>query len=100
MTEIKIFKIGDCDWIAAENIEDAKQCLFNMIEDKGKFTPEWEKNYVDGEEYELSENDLDRLIINIDPEENPKKTLTFREFLKQLQNEGEKFPSHFATSEW
>jgi len=37
---IKIFKINDCDWVAAENAKDALDCLISELRLFGLIPPE------------------------------------------------------------
>ncbi len=89
---IKIFKMNDCDWVAAETINEAILCI---AESSGM--PEAEIEALKAsEEYpqEVSDVELDRLQFA----EGPIKR-SFREELRARLVDGEEFPQFFASTE-
>jgi hypothetical protein len=77
---MKVFKINDCDWVAAKNIIDA----IKWYEDNTGFS--WEEDILD---IDPKECNLDELIeYNEDYYNNPSKVLitTFRELLDDMKN--------------
>lgn len=90
--DIKIFKVNDCDWVAAETLEEAIQCAIDTC---GYDREEACDESVAGE---LSYNDM----INhkyID-EDVPGDNETFQDVLSRMIRGGEKFPQFFASSEY
>ena len=85
---MKIFSMNDCDWMAADTIEDA--------------TAEFIKEYGgDGsieDPHELTDDDMDRLILHDGEGERP--DCTFREGLSRMVSEGVTFPIFFASTEY
>lgn len=115
---MKIFKMNDCDYCAAETKEDALQALADCIGD-GQVTPQFIEEYDCHDVRELTDEEYDRLkMIDEDDyyravedpdedetyEERRKKYMescpTFRQTLDKMVADGEKFPCHFASSEW
>ncbi len=88
---IKIYKLNDCDWFAAETLEEAIQCA------RGEF------GYTDDsfdEAYELDDDELDRLQYRFtDDDDKPIGTMSFRAALAKRIAEGEQFPFIFASTE-
>lgn len=98
--EIKIWKVGECDWIAARTAEGAAKCLFEMVEGPGEVTPEFRKEYLDDEDpVSLSPSEMDTLTVQMD-EDDPSTKISFRQALELMKGDGTEFPSHFATSEY
>ena len=95
MKEIKIFKIGDSDWIASETLEQAL-IVFKGISDLKD----------DMECHELSDHELDNLKFRDEEcedendEEMPTNERSFRDELKNRIDKGEEFPQYFASSEY
>jgi hypothetical protein len=56
---MKIFKMNDCDWYAAETLEDAKKA---MAADMGVTIEEVDEEYIDGA-HEITDGLLDKLIF-------------------------------------
>lgn len=105
MNEIKIYLVGDSDYIAAASPAEAEKVLFEMIEGDGEVTEEFRKDYLDDTPpQELSVEEMNRLILfkEDDPYqrgwENSK--MTFAEALQDMKDHNEPFPCHFATSEY
>jgi hypothetical protein len=101
---MKIFTMNDCEWYAAENLEDA---LKAMTEEVGcETTPEGiaalrEDSDVD-DPGEISDESMDNLTYTDDsglPEGGIIKR-TFREQLAKMIADGCKFPCFFATTEY
>jgi hypothetical protein len=119
VSEVKIFKMNDCDWVAARTLEEAKKCLAEIVSD-GVVNEDFEKNYLD-DPRELGASALDTLRLGDEDEMNKaiseresdttgnewEKRLkvyndnlpTFREALAQRLTK-EKPPFFFATSEY
>jgi hypothetical protein len=91
---MKIFKMNDNDFVAAENLESAKQCLAEML-GNGIVTREFEGDFIDDPE-ELSEAQLDKYQFH-DEGENPH---SFRTELELRIENDEDFPQFFASSEY
>lgn len=100
MSDIKIFNMDDCTWVAAVNADDAWRAFaaflgYDSVEevraDNGDYTPG-----------ELTEADLDRLRFVDDMDDpTPETTRTFREQLAaMLSADPNQFPCFFATTEY
>lgn len=89
---IKIFAMNDCDWMAAETVEDATR------EYKEQFSG---GEFDDGEPVELSDEDMERLTFcETDEDEEAVERISFREKLNRMIAEGEQFPCFFASTEF
>lgn len=88
---MKIFKVNDCDWFAAETLEEALECARR------------ECGYDDDsfeDPYELDDEELDRLQYQFtDDYDKPLQTMSFRAALAKRIADGEKFPYMFASTE-
>jgi hypothetical protein len=93
MNDIQIWKIGDCDWIAASNVEDAKRCLGEMIGEEDL------ERAVEDDCYAIADADLDKLTVSEDEDDLEGSKVTFRESLERMKKEGKPFPRHFCASE-
>lgn len=111
---MKIYKLNDSDYVAAENLEDAKKCLQEMIgeEDSEMF----ESDYID-DPYEVSQDEMNRLKYTDEDdwfdfrdksqgtnfsetwEAYIKTCPTFQQELDQRIRENYSFPHHFASTE-
>lgn len=88
---IKIFKINDCDWFAAKTLELAIECA------KSEF--DYTENGIE-DPCELTDEDVDRLQFYLtDDDDNPVKTVSFRDALVIKIAQGETFPYIFASTE-
>jgi hypothetical protein len=87
---MKIFKINDCDWYAAETMEEAiRQCS----EDTGIPVGE-----VEDGAYQVADDALDILIFR--DEDRPEEEITFRDELQRMVDAGTEFPCAFASTEY
>jgi len=88
---IKIFKLNDCDWFAAETLEEAIECA--------KRECGYDADSFD-DPYELGDDDLDRLQFQFtDDDDKPLETMSFRDALAKRIADGEQFPYLFASTE-
>lgn len=87
---IKIFKLNDCDWYAANTLEEA---IAQCAEDTG--IP---KEEVADDAYEVGDHHLDELIFK--DEDRPDEEITFRQELQRMIDAGTKFPAMFASTEY
>lgn len=115
---IKLWKLNESDWCAAETLEGAKEALANMVND-GNCGPDFDENYID-DPHEVTAAEMDRLKLIDDDElseamedqpgddkdawkkrhdEYMAKAPTFRQALQKMIDDGETFPCHFASSE-
>ncbi len=98
MAELKVFKMNDCDWYAAENVEDAKRA---MAEWNGYApTPEGiakmcEEFIVKPVELSAQEMEAERYWLD---EAADSPTISFRERLAEMIADGDEFPSFFAST--
>jgi hypothetical protein len=90
--EIKVWKVNDCDWMAAATAEEAtaghKELGMDCDDDPA-------------EPSALTEEDMQRLVFQ--DEDNTTGEVTRRSFREQLDKmiaEGEKFPCFFASTEF
>ena len=103
MADIKIFRMNDCEWYAAETAEDALKAMADNL--CFEVTPEgiaaMRKEYEVGEPIELTELYLDRLRFNRTNEDGEtEETCTYREQLASMIADGEDFPCFFASTEY
>lgn len=98
---MKIFKLNDSDWVAAKSMEEAKKCLAETVA-LGRVDAEFEEEFIDSP-HELSDFEMNNLFLRDeepeDEEEEVKKE-TFRVALDRMLQDGTKFPTHFASSEY
>ncbi len=89
---IKIYQMNDCDWVAAENLQDAKKALSECIGDDADELVE--------DPFELSDEQMNKLkfVDDLYDRENSDER-TFKEQLEIMITNGEKFPCMFASSE-
>ena len=117
---MKIFKLNDSDWVAAESLESAKKCLADMIND-GVVDAAFEDEYIDTP-YELDEEEMNTIKMTDEEDyyemnnkadqdssgkswqsyydEYIESCPTFKQELDRMIAEGKEFPMYFASSEW
>ena len=97
--EIKIFAMNDCDWYAAESVEDALKAMAEVW--SYKTTPEgitaMQQDFSADHPEELHDKELDLLNYR---DEDEISVRTFREQLAQMIADGQKFPCFFASTEY
>ena len=93
---MKIFKLNDCDWYAAEDMESAIQ---QIMHDTGNTR----EDCVDSSARELTDDEMDRLRF-MDDRENDEDakdgSRSFREQLALMVERWDSFPCPFATTEF
>jgi hypothetical protein len=115
---MKIYKMNEYDWVAAETLDEAKQALADTVND-GKIGPEFEDEFIENP-YEVSEEELNILKLVDDDEINGaiedkpddqegdwkkrydqvrENSPTFKQALQKMIDDGETFPAHFASSD-
>lgn len=87
---IKIFRMNDCDWMAARNLEEAKA---SYLKD---FCGELDEDEAFDDPAEISAEDLDRFRFHDD---DRRVTTTFRCQLERMIAREQSFPAFFASSE-
>lgn len=95
---IKIFKVGEVDWIAARTEEQAIQCLADICYD-GKVDCEDMKYVLEDGVEELSAESLDKHKHGGEDGCQDGYPITFRQELDKLIAKNITFPVHFASSE-
>lgn len=88
--EIKIFRVDDCDWYAAETEEEAIQAA---MADSG----ESREYYEEEKQGELSAETM--LSYKFTEEDGNEAEKTFRQKLDEMIAEGQSFPCCFACTE-
>ena len=89
---MKIFSMNDCDWMAAETLEEAKAAY---LAECWSGTGELDEDAFDDPD-EISAAQYDGLLFS--DEDGTKRT--FREQLQRMMESGrEKFPTFFASTE-
>lgn len=83
---VKIFQLNDCDWWAAESLQDAKDDYIATVGDDYEFD----------NPHELDEVTMDRLRFY----EEDGSYRTFARELRRRIKSGQKFPCFFASTEW
>jgi hypothetical protein len=100
-TDIKIFNMDDCTWVAAKDVDDAWQGLASWM---GQSVEETRADYEDKDNppQELTDADLDRLkFVDDMGESSSETTRTFREQLSvMMEADPDQFPCFFATTEY
>ena len=91
---MKVFRLNDYEWWAAETLEEAKEaCLKQTGLDEDEAIDEsWEP-------YEIPDQDLDTLTVT-DDEGSERRTVTFRQAIDELTGKGQEFPCLLACSIW
>lgn len=84
---MKVFKMNDCDWVAAESLEQAKKFA---LDDPGTEIED---------PRELTDADMLRLKHSGDDGVEYDPPITFKEELERNIADGVEFPCIFATSE-
>lgn len=96
---VKIWQMSEYDWVAAETLEEAKDCLSLTL---GCETPEELEEYLD-DPRELTEAELDEYeFCDSDEDGNPNPEVGKRSFREELARQvaaGTKFPCYFAGTE-
>jgi hypothetical protein len=93
---VKIFKLNDCDWYAAEDMESAIQ---QIMYDTGNV----HEDCVDSSAHELTNEEMDCLRFMDDREFGPDAagiSRSFREQLAIMIERGGSFPCPFATTKF
>ena len=83
---MKIFSMNDCEWMAAETLEEAKVAY---LEQTGE-----DEDLLD-DPGEIAESQYDKLMFRDDD-----GSRTFRQQLDLMIARGEKFPTFFASTEY
>jgi len=111
-TEVRIFNMDDCTWIAAANIDDAWRGFAEFYSYDISTPAGVEEARSDNHGYEpeeLTDADLDRLTFhahdlgdscNGKDDEGRACPVSFREQLERMKLEGVTFPCFFATTEY
>lgn len=96
---LRIFQIGECDWIAAISLKEARECHMKYsFGESQSAREEHDECYPEDECFELSDEKLDSFRFN--DEDQPDEEISFRDQLNKLISDGEKFPTFFASSEY
>ena len=97
---IKVFKLNEYDYVAAETMEDAKKCLAESISN-GVVDQDFEDEYIDSP-HELTEIEMDKMKLSDldDPNKKDDPAPTFKQALQDMIESGETFPTYFASSEY
>ena len=98
---MKIFKLNDCDWYAAEDMESAIQQIMHDTDNA-------REDCVDSSAHELTDDEMDRLQFIDDRENYPMYgdeaaedgLRSAREQLALMIERGDSFPCLFATMEF
>ena len=93
---VKIFKLNDCDWYAAEDMESAIQQIMHDTDNA-------REDCVDCSRHELTDEEMDSLQFMDDreiDEDAEDGSRSFREQLELMVERGDSFPCLFATTEF
>jgi hypothetical protein len=100
---MKIFAMNDCDWYAAETLEDALKAMAKNLacEATDEGIAEMRNDFDVDEPVELTDEDMDRLKFREEEEDGTLGVamLTFREKLDEMIADGDEFPCFFASTE-
>lgn len=94
---IKIYRMSEFDWVAAETLKDAVQCLADIL-NSGKIDKNFEREYLD-KPRELTDEEMDTLVFQDEIGNNRSKKRTFRKELEKRIKSKTKFPELFAVQE-
>ena len=89
---MKIFKMNEFDWVAAETLEEATKCLAENLSN-GIVDDDFKNEFIDSP-HELDDLDMQRLKFG---EGMPIPKITFKAELEKRIKNGEDFPQHFAS---
>ena len=103
---MNIYQMNDCDWYAAETLDEAKLCMAKMVAN-GEVTPAFEKEFLDNPRW-IDDAEMDSLKFCEEYDERTdyaneldyRRKVSFREKLRQMIDAGEKFPTFFASTEY
>ena len=90
---MKIFSMNDCDWVAAETLEEAKAAYLEHTYITNSTNDEHDAFDDPGE---ITEIQYDKLLFH----DEDGKVRSFREQLQHMIAAGEKFPTFFASTEY
>lgn len=94
-TAVKVYRMNDCDWMAAANMDEAKAAYLQDF--AGGLTAEEAFEGV----YELTDFDLSRMkYTRTEDDGEPIGKITFRQELDLMIVSGTKFPNFFASTEF
>jgi len=104
--KMNIYQMNDCDWYAAETLDEAKLCMAKMVAN-GEVTPAFEKEFLDNPRW-IDDAEMDSLKFCEEYDERTdyaneldyRRKVSFREKLRQMIDAGEKFPTFFASTEY
>lgn len=99
--DIKIFKMNENDYVAANNLDEAKQCLADTVND-GNIGADFESEFIE-DPFELTSEQLNTIMFYDDengPSDDPTRSRTFKRELLDCIKRGEDFPQFFASSEY
>jgi hypothetical protein len=88
MSDIKVFQINDCDWVAAQSMDEAKSFYLTQMNPDEDFS----------DSCELTPEDMDR--VRFHDEDKPDEVVSFRQQLDAMIAAGEIFPQFFASTEY
>jgi len=100
----KVFAMNECDWVAAFDLESAKQCYAEWLNYDSVASAEADAMYDDPAE--LSEADMQRIQFTHDRDDPGEceayghTECSFADRLKEMIAEGQTFPSFFASTEY
>jgi hypothetical protein len=103
MADIKVFAMNDCDWYAAETLDDALRAMAELY----CFPPtpegiaDMRKEYEVNEPSELSAEAMARMTFQEEDEDGSGAEMkSFRVKLDEMIAGGEEFPCFFASTEF
>lgn len=94
----KVFKMNDCEWVAARTLDEAKQTLATMVMVDGVVNDAFEEEFCENP-HALSEDDLDTNTYTDDLSDPKSQKRTFREQLSDLYRSNS-LPCYFASTEY
>lgn len=114
--KVRIYKMNDCDWIAATSMDEAKRCLSEHVHD-GSVDEEFHDNFID-DPSELDEETMNTLKLGDEEEmwnairdkkgdereaalkEYRDGRPTFKQALDEMMSQGKAVPFFFASTEY
>ena len=95
MSEVKVFAMNDCDWMAGEDIASVTELYLK------EYSGDLPADEALDESHELTEDQMDRARFYEDHGDGGDGSYqTFRQRLDFMIKRGDKFPCLFASSEY
>ena len=88
MGKVHVFEMNDCDWIAAETLEQARGYYKGIVGEDEE------------EARQLTEEELGELVFVEGDDRDEGRHISFLQHLEELVSQGQQFPCYFASTEY